>query len=170
MASNEKHEIELAPSLKGVAYHEDDVDRHLALQKPEILQGLSDAETAALDKATTRKLDILMMPTLVLLYILNYLDRQNIASAKIAGIDKDLGLSAVQYQTAVAILFAGYVALQIPSNMIVAKIKWYVCIGSIANVIGPVSTFAACAPPGVSFLPAPVLCTLMPAWLSVAVS
>lgn len=124
MSSNEKHEIEQAPSLKGVAYHEDDVDRHLALQKPEILQGLSDAETAALDKATTRKLDILLMPTLVLLYILNYLDRQNIASAKIAGIDKDLGLSAVQYQTAVAILFAGYVALQIPSNMIVAKIKW----------------------------------------------
>jgi MFS family permease len=48
----------------------------------------------------------------------------------LAGIDVDLGLSPVQYQTAVAILFAGYVSLQIPSNMIVSKIKWpglYIC-------------------------------------------
>lgn len=49
---------------------EDGVDRHLALVKPAILEGLSEEETAALDKSTTRKVDILLMPTLVALYIL----------------------------------------------------------------------------------------------------
>jgi hypothetical protein len=69
MSPNEKAEIEHAPpSLKDVSY--DDVDRHLAIEKPDILMGLSEEETAALDKSTTRKLDILMMPTLVALYIL----------------------------------------------------------------------------------------------------
>ena len=58
--------------------------------------------------------------------------------ANIKGIDKDLGLSPVQYQTSVAILFAGYVALQIPSNMIVAKIKWYVSPGPTFQAEGTV--------------------------------
>lgn len=53
----------------------------------------------------------------------NYLDRQNIASAKLAGITTDLGLSTTQYNTCVAVLFAGYVALQIPSNMVASKIS-----------------------------------------------
>lgn len=48
----------------------DGVDRHLATQVPEILRGLSEEEIAAIDKSTTRKLDILLMPTLVSLYIL----------------------------------------------------------------------------------------------------
>lgn len=50
--------------------YEDGVDRHLAIVKPEILQGLSDEEIAIIDKSTTRKVDILLMPTLVALYIL----------------------------------------------------------------------------------------------------
>jgi hypothetical protein len=101
----------------------DDVDRHLQVQLPESLQGLSSEEIAKIDKEATRKLDILLMPILVILYILNYLDRQNIASAKIAGIHVDLNLSTTQYNTAVAVLFAGYVALQIPSNMVASKIS-----------------------------------------------
>lgn len=44
-------------------------------------------------------------------YILNYLDRQNISAARLAGIQEDLNLSDVQYQTAVSILFVGYVRL-----------------------------------------------------------
>ncbi|KAI9632058.1 putative nicotinamide mononucleotide permease [Dioszegia hungarica] len=134
----------------GKTEHDDGVDRHLAITKPAILEGLSDEEIAAIDKRTTRKLDILLMPTLVCLYILNYLDRQNIASAKLAFIDVQLGMSAVQYQTAVAILFAGYVALQIPSNMIVSKIKWpgiYICgmccaWGLVSGCTGAVTSYA----------------------------
>lgn len=74
-----EHASHRTPSVK--EFTNDGVDRHLALEKPAILQDLSDEETAALDKETTRKLDILLMPTLVVLYILNYLDRQNIGTS-----------------------------------------------------------------------------------------
>jgi len=45
-------------------------DHHLAVQRPAILQGLSDEELAVIDQGATKKLDILLMPTLVALYIL----------------------------------------------------------------------------------------------------
>jgi len=77
-----------------------------------------------------RKLDMYIMPSLWAMYWLNYLDastalpprysmanspqRNAIALAKLSSLTKDLGLSDVQYQTAVSILFAGYVIFGIP--------------------------------------------------------
>lgn len=75
---------------------------------PEELAVLSDDERARLGKRATFKMDMVIMPVLVIMYILNYLDRQNIASAKLAGIEKDLHMSPVDYQTAVSILFCSY--------------------------------------------------------------
>ena len=50
--------------------NDDDVDRHLQVQLPESLHGLSPEEIAKIDREATRKLDILLMPILVILYIL----------------------------------------------------------------------------------------------------
>ncbi|WWD19711.1 hypothetical protein CI109_104175 [Kwoniella shandongensis] len=130
-----------------------DIDRHLAVKVPASLQGLSPEEIEVIDKAATRKLDLLLMPVLVGLYILNYLDRQNIGSAKIAGIVKDLNMSTTDYNTAVAVLFAGYVSLQVPSNMLASKIKYpgiYICFmcamwGIISGCTGAVNSFAGLA-------------------------
>ncbi|KAK1700891.1 major facilitator superfamily domain-containing protein [Colletotrichum godetiae] len=86
-------------------------------------------------KKATLKMDMVIMPIMVIMYILNYLDRQNIASAKLADITTDLSLSEVEYQTTVSILFVGYILMQVPSNMIVGKIKWpgaYICCGMAA--------------------------------------
>jgi hypothetical protein len=75
---------------------------------PEELASLSDEDREKLGKKATFKMDIVIMPVLVIMYILNYLDRQNIASAKLANIEQDLNMSPVQYQTAVSILFCSY--------------------------------------------------------------
>jgi hypothetical protein len=75
---------------------------------PTSLAGLSDAEFASVGRKATVKMDIMIMPCLVIMYIMNYLDRQNIAAAKLADIDKDLRLSDVQYQTCISLLFVGY--------------------------------------------------------------
>ncbi|WRT70135.1 uncharacterized protein IL334_007129 [Kwoniella shivajii] len=131
----------------------DDIDRHLAVQLPESLQGLSAEEIEKIDKAATRKLDLLLMPVLVALYILNYLDRQNIGSAKIAGIAKDLKMTTTDYNTAVSVLFAGYVSLQVPSNMLASKLPYpgiYICVmcgvwGVISGCTGAVQSFAGLA-------------------------
>lgn len=63
------------------------------------------------------------------------MDRQNIASfvssskaadirAKLADIVPDLHMTSTDYSTAVAVLFAGYVSLQVPSNMLASKIAY----------------------------------------------
>ena len=55
-------------------------------------------------------------------YIMNYLDRNNIAAARLAGLEDELQLHGTQYQTAVSILFVGYLLMQIPSNLFLNKI------------------------------------------------
>jgi hypothetical protein len=72
------------------------------------LPALSEPEFVVLRRKATLKMDLLIMPCLVVMYIMNYLDRQNIAAAKLADIDKDLHLSEVQYQTCISLLFVGY--------------------------------------------------------------
>lgn len=63
------------------------------------------------------------------MYWLNYLDRNAIALAKLSSIEKDLGLTDVQYQTAVSILFVGYVFVGVPSNMLITRLHpgYYLC-------------------------------------------
>ncbi|RSL99970.1 hypothetical protein CDV31_011951 [Fusarium ambrosium] len=76
-------------------------------------------------------MDIVIMPTLMVMYILNYLDRNNIASEKLAGIMEDLDLSDTEYQSCVSILFVGYIIMQIPSNMMLGRLKLpgvYICL------------------------------------------
>lgn len=80
------------------------------LVPPPALAALSEAEYARLARRATLKLDLIIMPCVVIMYILNYLDRQNIASAKLASIQQDLRLTDVQYQTCISLLFVGYSA------------------------------------------------------------
>ncbi|CAN9252786.1 unnamed protein product [Alternaria alternata] len=91
-------------------------------------------------KKLVRKLDIWIMPMLWLMYWLNYLDRNAITLARLNGFQKDLGLTSSQYSTAISILFVGYILGQIPSNMIITRVKpsWYmgICMMGWAVVSG----------------------------------
>lgn len=78
------------------------------LPLPEKLAAMSPEDLKKLAKRATLKMDLAVMPMLVIMSILNFLDRQNLASARLAGLESDLGLSEVEYQTAVSILFVGY--------------------------------------------------------------
>ncbi|KAF2716523.1 retrograde regulation protein 2 [Polychaeton citri CBS 116435] len=117
---------------------------------PSSLDGLSDSELNKLGRKATFKMDIVIMPCMVIMYILNYLDRQNIASAKLAGIEEDLNMNDTQYQTAVSILFVGYILMQIPSNMVLGKIKYpgvYISLamatwGAVGSCMAAVNSFS----------------------------
>jgi MFS family permease len=71
---------------------------------------------ARLEKKLLRKLDA-RMSILVIIYILNYIDRNNAAAARLRGFEKDLGLHGTQFATLLSILYVGYIIMQIPSNM-----------------------------------------------------
>ncbi|KAI5377805.1 hypothetical protein AA0117_g5639 [Alternaria alternata] len=67
---------------------------------------------ARLHKSTLRKLDCLLLPFLALLFLFNALDKSNIGNAESAHFTADVGLDKGALNTAVALFFAFFVALQ----------------------------------------------------------
>ncbi|KAJ5999586.1 hypothetical protein N7451_007396 [Penicillium sp. IBT 35674x] len=115
-----------------VSSAEGQIDSTTAYQRlPETLRDLSDQEIKDLNAKLVRKIDRLVLPTIGVLYILNYVDRQNLAAAKLQGIMEDLNMNTEQFATAVSILFVGYLPFQIPSNLLITKISrpgMYICL------------------------------------------
>ncbi|KAF8165387.1 MFS general substrate transporter [Crassisporium funariophilum] len=69
-----------------------------------------------LERSLLRKLDR-RMSILILIYILNYIDRNNASAARLRGFEEDLHLKGSQFATILSILYIGYILMQIPSNM-----------------------------------------------------
>ncbi|KII94823.1 hypothetical protein PLICRDRAFT_33639 [Plicaturopsis crispa FD-325 SS-3] len=69
-----------------------------------------------LEKKLLRKLDI-RMSILIVIYILNYIDRNNASAARLRGFEADLHLKNQEFATILSILYVGYIIMQIPSNM-----------------------------------------------------
>jgi MFS family permease len=107
-----------------------DVASAAGQRMPESLRNMGDEEIKSLSKKIVRKVDLLVLPTIGILYILNYIDRQNLAAAKLQGITEDLHMSTEQFATAVSILYVGYLPFQIPSNLLITKMArpgMYIC-------------------------------------------
>jgi hypothetical protein len=66
-------------------------------QPPELVRKMGPEERAAAEARLKRKIDLRLLPMIILMYILNYLDRNNIAAARLAGLQSDLKLTNVQY-------------------------------------------------------------------------
>lgn len=74
-------------------------------------------ERKKLERKLLRKLD-LRMSILIVIYILNYIDRNNASAARLRGFEADLHLKGQQFATILSILYVGYILMQIPSNML----------------------------------------------------
>ncbi|SPN96484.1 related to nicotinamide mononucleotide permease [Cephalotrichum gorgonifer] len=83
---------------------------------------MSPEHRARVEKSLKRKLD-LRCSLFVLIYIMNYLDRNNIAAARLRGLQDDLRLDDTQYATCLSILYVGYILMQVPSNMLINRIQ-----------------------------------------------
>ncbi|KAF9565579.1 MFS general substrate transporter [Agrocybe pediades] len=79
---------------------------------------LAPDQRQAAEKRLVRKLDQRVLPTIVAIYIMNYIDRTAVAAARLKGLEKDLHLTEIQYNVVLAILFVAYCPAQIPSNMV----------------------------------------------------
>ncbi|KIM45424.1 hypothetical protein M413DRAFT_24628 [Hebeloma cylindrosporum] len=80
-------------------------------------------ERAMAEQRLVRKLDTRLLPTIFLIFILNYIDRNGVTTARLKGMQQDLHISDIQYATVIAILFVSYCPAQIPSNMILNKVS-----------------------------------------------
>jgi len=104
---------------------------------------------ARVEKSMKRKLDT-RCALFVLIYIMNYLDRNNIAAARLRGLQDDLRLDYNQYATCLSILYVGYILMQVPSNIFINRISrpsLYISVvmaiwGLISTLTGVVHNFA----------------------------
>jgi hypothetical protein len=56
-------------------------------------------------KRLLRKVDWRLLPLLVMMYLLNFLDRSNLAQARLGTLEKDLGMKKTDFNLATSILF-----------------------------------------------------------------
>ena len=70
------------------------------------------------EKALLRKLDLRLLPAVTLLYLLSFLDRSNVANARLEGLVTDLHMTGNQYLTGLTLYFLGYVLFEIPCNIV----------------------------------------------------
>ncbi|KAK7528360.1 phthalate transporter [Phyllosticta citriasiana] len=91
------------------------------------------------EKKLVWKVDLLLMPILWVMYILNYVDRTNIGNAKVAGMADDLNLDDQRYAWIVSIFFFGYLICEVPSNMILARSRPSIFLPGIMIVWGGLS-------------------------------
>ncbi|KAF2418049.1 putative MFS transporter [Tothia fuscella] len=113
-------------SRKNVELLENGAVTRRPLQPPELVAKMSVEERIHAEKSLRRKIDLRLLPMVIIMYIMNYLDRNNIAAARIAGpngkgLQDELKMTSTQYQTSISILFVGYLLMQVPSNMILNK-------------------------------------------------
>lgn len=77
----------------------------------------------AATKRLIRKIDWRLIPFLALLYLLSFLDRTNIGNARLDTLEADLNMSGLQYNHALAVFFPFYVAVEVPSNMAMKRLR-----------------------------------------------
>jgi sugar phosphate permease len=86
------------------------------------------------------KIDIHLLPFLIIMYMLNYLDRSNLAQARQGTLEKDLHMKGTDYNIATSILFVGYLLMQLPSNLLITRMRPSLYLGTVMTVWGVVST------------------------------
>jgi hypothetical protein len=59
-------------------------------------------------KILLRKVDWRLLPLLILMYLLNFLDRSNLAQARLGTLEKDLDMKGTDFNLATSILFVVY--------------------------------------------------------------
>jgi ACS family tartrate transporter-like MFS transporter len=91
------------------------------------------------EKKVMSKIFWRLVPLLMGLYVLSYIDRINVGFAALT-MNKDLGLSAYIYGWGAGIFFLGYCLLEVPSNLMLAKVGARRWIARILFTWGLLST------------------------------
>src|SRR3954465_9010444 len=108
--------------------------------------------TADLQVRTMRKVAARLIPVLLVLYVIAYLDRVNVTFAQ-DRLEEDLGFSGAVYGFGAGVFFIGYFLLEVPSNLALHRfgarkwmarimITWGLISACTMFVQGPLSFYA----------------------------
>ncbi|TLD11721.1 hypothetical protein PspLS_11763 [Pyricularia sp. CBS 133598] len=90
-------------------------------------------------KKLLRKVDRRLLPLLILMYLFNFLDRSNLAQARQGTLEADLGMAGTDFNLATSIFFIGYLLMQLPSNMIITRVRPSLYLAGVTVLWGVVS-------------------------------
>ena len=107
---------------------------------PDSSSELDPASYGITEKALLRKLDRHLLPGVCILYLLSFLDRSNVANAKLDGLTKDLHMTNDQYLTGLTVFFIGYILFEVPWNIVLKRIGPRLWLPSVTFVWGIVAT------------------------------
>jgi MFS family permease len=93
------------------------------------------------ERKITTKIDMHIIPFVSVLYLMAFLDRVNIANARAFGLEKDLGMTGVEYNTALTIFFIPYILCEIPSNIFLKHFSPRVWLSLCCIGFGAVTVF-----------------------------
>ncbi|KAE8385610.1 putative MFS transporter [Aspergillus alliaceus] len=86
------------------------------------------------------KIDWHIVPCLCVMYLLAFLDRVNISNAAVLGLQEDLNIvNGTKYNTALTIFFVPYVIFEIPSNILLKKLRPHVWLSACMFLFGLVT-------------------------------
>lgn len=77
----------------------------------------------SIEKKLVQRIDRRLLPLVVVIYLFNYLDRNSITQARLYGLQKDTYVNGAVYQTTISIFSAGYIAMQLPSTILMTKLR-----------------------------------------------
>ncbi|KAL0944958.1 major facilitator superfamily transporter [Colletotrichum truncatum] len=136
--SSDRSDIEQVAQEKNSVSH-DEFKRNSGMN-PEDAEFLANFPDDKKKKAV-RKVDFRLVPMLVLLYLMAYLDKTNIGNAKIEGLLDSLNMTGVEYNIALSVFFIPFVLAEVPSNMVLHMFKRpSLYIGGIVTCWGIVMT------------------------------
>ncbi|OGM48191.1 MFS transporter [Aspergillus bombycis] len=90
-----------------------------------------------------RKVDLHLLPCLIVMYLLNFLDRNNLSQARLGSLEKDLNMKGTDYNLATSILFVGYLLMQLPSNLLLTRVRPSLFLGITMAIWGVISACQA---------------------------
>jgi ACS family tartrate transporter-like MFS transporter len=108
------------------------------------------ADSTEVERRTIRKATLRLIWCLVLLYLLNVVDRSNVGFAALT-MNKDLGLTAQMFGISVGAFYVGYILFEIPSNISFAKIGARRSLARMAVGSGCLTMMSALARDPISF-------------------
>jgi len=137
-ASSDRSDIEnVSPEKESIQHDEYQIRGGM---RPEDVEFLANFPEEKKKKAVS-KVDHRLIPMLMLLYLMAYLDKTNIGNAKIEGLLGSLGMTGVQYNVAVSVFFIPFVLAEVPSNMVLHLFKRpSLYIGGIVTCWGIIMT------------------------------
>src|ERR1700733_8967777 len=107
--------------------------------------------SAELEKRVLRKITLRIVPFVMLLYFVAFIDRVNIGFAALT-MNKDLGFSPTVFGFGAGIFFLGYFLCEVPSNLVLEKVGARIWIARVMITWGLISGLTAFVTGTSSFL------------------